>query len=101
MGKGDGMFVVTLKFAANKAAAPRLMEGHNAWIRQGFEDGVFLLTGSMQPALGGAVLAHGISRTEIEARVAADPFVAEQVVSAEILEIAPGRLDERLAFLKG
>jgi len=95
------MFVVTLKFAANKAAAPRLMEGHNAWIRQGFEDGVFLLTGSMQPALGGAVLAHGISRTEIEARVAADPFVAEQVVSAEILEIAPGRLDERLAFLKG
>jgi len=95
------MFVVTLKFAANKAAAPRLMEGHNAWIQQGFEDGVFLLTGSMQPALGGAVLAHGISRTEIEARVAADPFVAEQVVSAEILEIAPGRLDERLAFLKG
>ncbi|MBP6819649.1 MAG: hypothetical protein KBC46_10140 [Ferrovibrio sp.] len=95
------MFVVTLKFAANKAAAPRLMEGHNAWIRQGFEDGVFLLTGSMQPALGGAVLAHAISRTEIEARVAADPFVAEQVVSAEILEIAPGRLDERLAFLKG
>jgi uncharacterized protein YciI len=95
------MFVVTLKFAANKAAAPRLMEGHNAWITKGFEDGVFLLTGSMQPALGGAVLAHGISRTEIEARVAADPFVAEQVVSAEILEIAPGRLDERLAFLKG
>ncbi|MEL3892479.1 hypothetical protein V6B08_19525 [Ferrovibrio sp. MS7] len=95
------MFVVTLKFAANKAAAPRLMEGHNAWIRQGFEEGVFLLTGSMQPALGGAVLAHGVSRTEIEARVAADPFVVEQVVSAEILEIAPGRLDERLAFLKG
>ncbi|WP_430398734.1 YciI family protein [Ferrovibrio sp.] len=100
------MFVVTLKFAGNKAAAPHLMEGHNAWIRKGFEDGVFLLTGSLQSAagnagLGGAVLAHGISRTEIEARVAADPFVAEQVVSAEILEIAPGRLDERLAFLKG
>ncbi|WP_428246785.1 YciI family protein [Ferrovibrio sp.] len=95
------MFVVTLKFAANKAAAPRLMEGHNAWIRQGFEDGVFLLTGSLNPAAGGAVLAHGVTRAEIEARVAADPFVAEQVVSADILEIAPGRLDQRLAFLKG
>ncbi len=95
------MFVVTLKFAANKAAAPRLMEGHNAWIQQGFEDGVFLLTGSLNPAAGGAVLAHGVTRAEIEARVAADPFVAEQVVSADIMEIAPGRLDQRLAFLKG
>lgn len=99
------MFVVTLKFAANKAAAPGLMEGHNAWIRRGFEDGVFLLAGSLLPVAGkagpgGAVLAHGVSRAEIEARVAADPFVAEQVVSAEILEIAPGRLDQRLAFLK-
>jgi hypothetical protein len=30
-----------------------------------------------------------------------DPFVAEGVVSAEILEIAPGRADERLKFLLG
>jgi hypothetical protein len=30
----------------------------------------------------------------------AAPFVAEGVVSAEILAIAPGRTDERLAFLQ-
>ena len=40
------MFVVLLKFAANKARAPELMEGHKAWIDQGFADGVFLLTGT-------------------------------------------------------
>jgi uncharacterized protein YciI len=94
------MFVVTLKFAAEKAKAVTLMEAHNAWIRRGFEDGVFLITGSLQPGLGGAVVASNVSRAELEARVAEDPFVAAGVVSADILEIAPGRTDDRLAFLK-
>ena len=93
------MFVVTLSFA-DKAKAPQFMEGHNAWIRQGFDDGVFLLAGSLQPQAGGAILAHGITRADLERRVRDDPFVAEGVVSPAILEIAPGRVDDRLAFLK-
>jgi uncharacterized protein YciI len=93
------MFVITLRFA-DKTKAPQLMDGHNAWIRQGFDDGVFLLVGSLQPNAGGSIIAHGASQQEIEARVQADPFVAEGVVSAEILTVAPGRTDDRLAFLK-
>lgn len=93
------MFVITLRFA-DKTKAPSLMDGHNAWIKRGFDDGVFLLVGSLQPNAGGAILAHNVTRPEIEARVQDDPFVAEGVVSAEILDIAPGRTDDRLAFLK-
>lgn len=94
------MFVVTLKFTADKARAAALMDGHNAWIRRGFDDGIFLLTGGLQPGVGGAIFAHNVSRADLEARVNEDPFVAEGVVSADILEIAPGRTDDRLAFLK-
>ncbi|NEJ03328.1 YciI family protein [Rhizobium ruizarguesonis] len=93
------MFVVTLKFSANKARASALMEGHNAWIKQGFEDGIFLLTGSLQQNAGGAVLAHNTSRADLEMRLQQDPFVVGGVVSADILEIATGRTDDRLAFL--
>lgn len=95
------MFVVFLKFAANKAQAPHFMDGHNAWIKRGFDTGVFLLVGSLGPGLGGGILAHGIARAALEAFVAEDPFVAQQVVTPEIYEIAPGRSDERLAFLRG
>jgi len=95
------MFVVTLRFSANKTNAPVLMQAHNDWIREGFDDGVFLMTGSLKPGLGGVVLAHGVTRAELETRVGKDPFVAEDVVSADILEIAPGRADDRLAFLMG
>nr|WP_207620386.1 hypothetical protein [Oharaeibacter diazotrophicus] len=77
------------------------MDGHNAWIRRGFDEGVFLLVGSIQPNVGGAILAHGTSLEALEARVREDPFVAEGVVGAEILTVSPSRTDERLAFLKG
>ncbi|MFB9367693.1 hypothetical protein [Kitasatospora albolonga] len=95
----DTMFVVLLRFSANKAEAARYMSGHQEWIRSGLDDGVFLLVGSIQPGLGGAVIAHGLSKEVLEERVAADPFVAEDVVTAEIIEIAPGMADDRLKFL--
>ena len=94
------MFIILLKFAANKANAGQFMDGHKAWIKQGFVDGVFLMAGSLQPNQGGAVMAHNVSREELETRVNQDPFVAENVVSAEILEITPNMVDEKLKFLQ-
>ena len=94
------MFVVLLKFA-DKAKAGPFMDGHKQWIQRGFDDGVFLLVGNLQPNLGGAVVAHNISLPELQRRVNDDPFVAEKVVSADIIEIAPSRADERLKFLVG
>ena len=95
------VFVVLLELSDNRADAGRLMERHDAWIARGFADGVFLLVGSLTPRRGGAILAHATSLAELEARVAEDPFVAQQVVDARIVEIAPWRADERLAFLVG
>lgn len=93
------MFMILLRFSANKAEAPRLMDAHNAWLREGFDAGIFHLAGSLPPGTGGAILAHGAPRAEIEARLQADPFVAAEVVRPEIIEITPARTDPRLAFL--
>lgn len=93
------MFVIALKFAGSRERAGEFMEAHKDWIKKGFDEGVFLMVGNLQPSLGGALLAHGASREEVEKRVAEDPFVAEKIVTADILEITPGRTDERLAFL--
>ena len=95
------MFIVLLEFSGNKGQASQFMEGHNEWIRRGFDDGVFLLAGSLQPNLGGGIVAHNTTLSELQSRVNNDPFVAENVVSAEILEIKPSKADERLKFLLG
>lgn len=93
------MFVVLLKFSANKAAAPQHMPAHQQWIQRGFDDEVFLLVGSIKRGAGGAVLAHNTSAEDLQKRVAQDPFVAADVATAEIVEIAAGQADDRLKFL--
>ncbi len=92
------MFVVLLKFS-DKSKAGQFMEGHNAWIKRGFHEGVFLLTGSLQLNRGGGIVAHNTTLADLQSRVNADPFVAEKVVEAEILEISPAKADARLDFL--
>jgi len=94
------MFLVTLRFGENKISASKFMDAHNAWLKRGFDDGVFLLAGSLKPASGGGIIAAGIARADLEARIAEDPFVAEKIVVPEFVEIEPGRVDPRLAFLK-
>jgi len=93
------MFIVLLKFSDNKVQASQYMEGHNEWIRRGFDDGVFFLVGSLQPNLGGGIVAHNTTLSDLQSRVDTDPFVAESIVSAEILEITPSKADDRLKFL--
>lgn len=93
------MFMVFLKFSDSKGNAGQFMNGHNEWIKRGFDDGVFLLVGSLQPKLGGGIVAYNTSLSDLQSRVNADPFVVENVVQAEILEITPAKADPRLEFL--
>jgi uncharacterized protein YciI len=96
--EAGNMFIVLLRFSHAKGRASELMTAHNEWIRRGLDEGVFLLVGSLQPNLGGVVLAHA-ARSELEQRVRSDPFVAHDVVRAELLEVSPSKTDPRLAFL--
>ena len=93
------MFIVFLRFSDNRSQAGEFMEDHNRWLKRGFDDGVFLLAGSLQPGLGGGILCGDTSREELQSRVDDDPFVGENVVTAEIFELAPAVADERLNFL--
>lgn len=93
------MFIVKLLFGENKPQAATHMAGHNQWIKQGFDEGIFLLTGNLQPGLGGAVIVQGLSRDELDKRLQQDPFVSEKVVTPEVIEIDPKKTDPRLNFL--
>jgi len=93
------MFIVFLKFSNNKSQARQFMDGHNKWIKQGFDDGVFLLTGSLKDGTGGTVMVGNISLDDLKNRIHNDPFIAQDIVRPEIIEITPGKTDQRLQFL--
>jgi uncharacterized protein YciI len=97
----DALFIVLLRLSANRGAAREHARGHRDWLSRGVADGVFLFAGTLEPARGGVILATGVSRADLDARVSADPFVREDVVRPEILEVTPSQAQERLAFLLG
>ncbi len=93
------MYIVLLRFSANKSQAPAHMAAHREWLQKGIADGVFLLAGSIRPGLGGAILAAGPSSAALQARIDQDPFVVHDIVKAEILDIAPNHTVPGLALL--
>lgn len=93
------MFIVFLKFSENKAMAAKFMAAHNDWIQRGVDDGIFLVVGSLTTLEGGCIIAHATERKVLEQRINDDPFVQENIVSAELIEVSPSRVDERFNFL--
>ena len=93
------MFIVLLKFSDNINQASTFMQGHNDWIKRGLDENVFLIVGSLKPNLGGCIIAHNISLEALQLRVNEDPFIKENIVTDEILEVAANQVDTRLNFL--
>jgi len=93
------MFIILLKFSDNKSQAAEFMQAHNNWIKQGFNENLFLVVGSITPNQGGCIIAHNCSLNELQQRVNNDPFVAQNIVSAEILEVTANQTSEQLSFL--
>jgi uncharacterized protein YciI len=93
------MFIAILRFSEGRERQAEVQETHNAWLRRGLDDGVFLLAGGLAPRAGGVILAHGLTREGFDQRLGEDPFVQADVVRPEVLEISPGVACEQLAFL--
>ncbi|MDA0708265.1 MAG: hypothetical protein O2963_04215 [Proteobacteria bacterium] len=93
------MFIVLLKFSDQKDRAPQFMVQHKDWIKHGFDEGMFLMSGSLKPNLGGVILATNVTLADLHIMVNKDAFVSENIVSAEIIEISASRACEELKFL--
>lgn len=93
------MHIIILKFTKKRHSAEQYLPDHKAWLERGFEDDAFLLAGTLGSNLGGAILARGLPIEAIQERVNEDPFVRENIVSAEVLEYAPSVAGEELRFL--
>ncbi len=95
------MFIVIVHYKAPLAAIDAAFDQHRAWIEQEYRNGIVLLSGPQVPRTGGAILAHGVERAELERRLAQDPFSTGGLVEYEIIEVAARAADPRLAFLVG
>jgi uncharacterized protein YciI len=95
------MFIVTLRYKAPLADIEQALPGHRDWLIRNYSEGVFLLSGPLNPHTGGVILAHGLTRDELDARLADDPFNKGKLADYDVVELLPRGADPRLAFLVG
>ncbi len=83
------MFVITLSYLVNVEEIDDAMPEHLEWLEGQYEDGVFLASGAQVPRKGGVILAAGLPRLELEARLSLDPFKQKNLASYEVVEFVP------------
>jgi uncharacterized protein YciI len=95
------MFVITLTYLADLAEIDSAMPRHMAYLRRQYKDGTFLVSGRQVPRVGGVIIATGVTREELERRIALDPFVADGLAEASIVEFKASQTAPQLKGLLG
>ncbi|MGN6485004.1 MAG: YciI family protein [Thermomicrobiales bacterium] len=83
------MFVSTLTSVVELDRIEEALPDHVAWLDRQYADGVTLLSGRQNPRVGGVILWRSGARAGVEARIAADPFVARGLATVAIVEFRP------------
>lgn len=94
------MYIVTLTYIRPLEELDALIDAHMVWLRKHYETGLFVASGRQVPRKGGVILARTGDRAALEAVVARDPFVQNNVATAEIVEFVPSMTAPALEMLK-
>ena len=62
------------------------LDAHRGWVRENAEAGRFVAAGREVPLQGGLLVAVGVTRDEVDAIIAADPYVIEGVAGYDVRE---------------
>ena len=80
------MFVIELIYKAGLKNIDAHMKAHMRFLSAHYASGHFLVSGRKIPRDGGIIIAVAETREEIEAIAAADPFVANGLAEARVIE---------------
>jgi uncharacterized protein YciI len=96
------LHILRLRYrGAEEEAAPHV-PAHAAYLDRHHRAGTFLASGQTVPSeQGGAIIARGTDRAEIEKIAENDPFVCAGVAEYEIITVDVGRIHPALAGLVG
>ncbi len=83
------MFIVTLTYLKPTEEIDALLAAHRAFLREQYDNGLFVMSGRMVPRTGGIILVTADSRADVEAVIELDPFNQAGAASYAITEFVP------------
>ncbi|MEW2360258.1 YciI family protein [Spirillospora sp. NPDC029432] len=99
-GTSEQMHLLLVEYTGTEQAAEPYFRDHAAYLERHHRAGTFLVSGQTVPTdVGGAIIAHGVDRAEIERITSEDPFVQAGVAAYRIVTITPGRRHPALKAL--
>lgn len=90
------LFVVVLTYIRPLEEVDAAGPAHVAWLRQGYDRGVFLVSGRRVPRTGGVIIAKAASLPEVEALMREDPFQRMGLATAQIVPFEANMLSEAM-----
>ena len=94
------MFILTLTYKVPNDDVDRHLEAHMAWLKEGYDTGIFLAAGRRVPRTGGMILAVG-ERDAVDAMAKRDPFNVNGIADYIISEVNITSTADGLEKLKG
>lgn len=74
---------------------------HRAYVQEGFDRGLLLISGPMNPRTGGIVIARASSLEEITAFFAQDPYALQGLADYRFVEFVPVKFASLIASWVG
>lgn len=94
------MFIISLTYLKPAEEIDKLLAAHREYLREQYDNGMFLMSGRMVPRTGGIIIATADSRADIDAVIELDPFNEAGAASYVITEFVPTMTADILAAFK-
>lgn len=80
------MFLLLGRYLKPADEVEARLDAHRAWVRDHVVAGVFIAAGREIPLQGGLIVATGVTRDEVDAIIAKDPYFIEKVAEYDVRE---------------
>ncbi|MDP9696897.1 UNVERIFIED_ORG: uncharacterized protein YciI [Arthrobacter globiformis] len=84
------MYVVSLTYKVDQEIVDQHLDAHVDWLKDAFDEGVFIAAGRKVPRTGGVLLSRA-DRPTLDGSLAKDPFNVHGVADFEVMEFAANR----------
>lgn len=83
------MFLILTKYVKPLSEVDQHLTAHRQHLAKYYAENKLVMSGPQQPRTGGVLLAHDMTRDEVEAFMQADPFTAAGIAEYTITEFLP------------
>lgn len=83
------MFIISLTYLCDLAKVEEHLTAHRQYLDHLNAQGKLLLSGAKKPRDGGIILAHHVTREELDELLTQDPFYRQGVARYEVTEFTP------------